>query len=94
MKKILKILRAKHVPDYKIHIVFSDGNETTVDFEPFLRASKNHEVSKYLKLPLFKKFKLEKGELMWGDFDLIFPIEDLYNNSILKFNKKNGSVVA
>ena len=37
-------------------------------------------------MPSSKVIKIKKaeylGELMWGDFDLIFPIMDLYQNSI------------
>ena len=29
-----------------------------------------------------KGYSLIDGELMWGDFDLIFPVMDLYHNSI------------
>ncbi len=37
-------------------------------------------------MPASKVIKIKKaeylGELMWGDFDLIFPIMDLFQNSI------------
>jgi len=53
-----------------------------VDFEPFLRSSQHPDISKYLDLKRFRSFQCKNGELMWGDFDLIFPIADLYRNSI------------
>jgi hypothetical protein len=29
---------------------------------------------------------LEHGDLVWGDFDLCFPIMDLYENQIMHTN--------
>jgi len=31
----------------------------------------------------FATFRLEYGELVWGDYDLCFPIADLYHNRLL-----------
>lgn len=78
----IKIISINHLEKYKLHIVYSDGKEQDVDFEPFLRHSQHSEIQKYLNLKKFKSFTLCDGELMWGDFDLIFPIMDLYKNKI------------
>ncbi len=86
MAKYLKIVTAELVSNYRLVLVFNDKKTVTVDFEEFLRKSSHSEVQKYIKPSLFKKFKLADGELMWGDFDLIFPIQDLYEGNIL--NKK------
>ena len=86
MGKYLKIVSADLVSNYRLILLFNDKKKVTVDFEEFLRKSSHSEVQKYLKPSLFKKFKLAAGELMWGDFDLIFPIQDLYDGDIL--NKK------
>ena len=79
----IKIKAIKHVGKYKLNIVYSDGKEQTVDFESFLRHSQHSEIQKYLNLKKFKDFTLKDGELMWGDFDLIFPIIDHYKNTII-----------
>lgn len=46
---------------------------------------KKHELFEFCKqLSNFKKFKIEKGNIVWGeDWDLIFPIEQLYNGKVL-----------
>jgi hypothetical protein len=31
---------------------------------------------------MFMTFRIEDGNLMWGDFDLVFPIVDLYEKNI------------
>jgi len=78
----LQIIKANYVKGYKLRLEFSDGKIKIVDFELFLSTSQHPEIKKYLKLQNFKSFKLEAGELMWGDFELIFPIMDLYQNCI------------
>ncbi|MES2613930.1 MAG: DUF2442 domain-containing protein [Bdellovibrionota bacterium] len=78
----IKIITVKYLERYKLHIVYSDGKGQDVDFEPFLRHSQHSEIQKYLNLKKFKNFTLSDGELMWGDFDLVFPIIDLYKNKI------------
>ena len=33
----------------------------------------------------FSNFSLKDGNLNWNDYDLIFPIADLYNDQITKY---------
>ena len=80
--KIIKIDRAKFVSEYKLQLVFSDGKEQIVDFGPFLKNAGHPEIRKYLSAKFFKRFSVKNGELMWGDFDLIFPILDVYENKV------------
>jgi hypothetical protein len=39
---------------------------------------------KFLDINEFKKFKIEYGDLVWNDYELCFPIIDLYEDNILK----------
>ena len=78
----LKILKVTHVRKYLLALEFSDGARREIDFQPFLESSRNPEIRKFLDLGLFRKFSLRDGELMWGDFDLIFPLMDLYNSEL------------
>lgn len=80
MKKYLKIARAEHVEANTLRLSFSDGKQQVVDFKPFLKSSHHPDIKKYLDVRKFKKFHLEDGELMWGDYELLFPIMDLYVN--------------
>lgn len=81
---IISITKATYISDYILKITFSDGKHQDVDFYPFLNSSKHPENKKYLDKDIFKSFIVEDGELMWGDFDLLFPIWDLYNNHLFK----------
>jgi hypothetical protein len=47
-----------------------------------LSESLNPLIRKYLDLNEFKKFELDNGDLQWNDYDLCFPIADLYENCI------------
>lgn len=78
----VEISRAEYVDGHQLHIVFSDGNEQMVDFEPFLSNSLNPMINKYRDVSMFRDFRLEYGDLVWGDYDLCFPIADLYENRV------------
>ena len=84
----LEIISAQHLVDYIIRLKFNDGIIRKVDFESFLKNSSNPSIRKYLQKENFLNFKLIDGNLNWNDYDLIFPIIDLYNNKIEK-NKKS-----
>jgi DUF971 family protein len=79
---IIEVASANYIGDYAIRISFSDGNEKLVDFKPFLLKSLHPSISKYLKEDLFKQFKISNGNLNWNDYDLIFPVHDLYEGVI------------
>jgi hypothetical protein len=78
----LEIQEAEHVSGYRIRLSFNDGTARVVDFEPFLTKTQNPDAAKYRQVRHFKKFHLHHGELMWGDFEMIFPIMDLHKGKI------------
>ena len=78
----LKIDSAKYLTDYVIRIKFNDGKEKIVDFKPFLSKSLHPSIKKYLDGKKFSNFSLIDGNLNWNDYDLIFPLSDLYNGQI------------
>ncbi|MEA2051047.1 MAG: DUF2442 domain-containing protein [Campylobacterota bacterium] len=82
MSKLISIEKAKYIDDYKISLMFNDGKKNIVDFKDFIFLSRHPDIKKYQDLDLFKKFDLEYGELNWNDYDLAFPIYDLYKGRI------------
>jgi hypothetical protein len=78
----LKIDSAKYLSDYAIRIKFNDGKEKIVDFKPFLSKSVHPSIKKYLDENMFSSFSLTDGNLNWNDYDLIFPLDDLYKGQI------------
>ncbi len=79
---VISILEVVYKGDYKINFLFSDGVERTIDFESFLKKSKNSMTNKYLNKELFKSFSIEYGDIIWNDYELCFPIWDLHNGEI------------
>ena len=82
MDKIINIEKANYINDYKIHFKFNDGVETTVDFENFIFSSAHPDIKKYQNQKLFQKFNLDYGEIEWNNYELAFPIYDLYKGHI------------
>ncbi len=78
----LKIDAAKYLSDYVIRIKFNDGNERLVDFKPFLSKSHHPSIKKYLDEDKFSNFLLIDGNLNWNDYDMIFPLSDLYKGQL------------
>jgi hypothetical protein len=81
-EKAVHVQAVHHVRAYRLRIEFSDGNVTEVDFEPFLRASTHPAIRRYLQPRRFKQFAITDGVLQWNDFDLVFPMADLYDGAI------------
>ena len=79
---LLSVKGACYIEPYKINISFSDGKKSIVDFESFLNASRHPEIRKYLDINLFKNYSIIDGNINWNDYDLIFPLEDLYSGKI------------
>jgi len=82
MPKVVQIEAVRHVSAYKLGIRFSDGHVSAVDFGPFLKSSEHPSIRAYLDSKRFKNFTLEDGVLHWGDFDLVFPMAELYEGRI------------
>lgn len=78
----INITNAELVGDFRIRLRFDDGIEQLVDFQPFLSRSLHPSIRAYLDPVRFGAFRIEYGELVWGDYDLCFPIIDLYRNRL------------
>jgi hypothetical protein len=83
-KKPLNILSVEKTGRYKLRLVFDDGSRQEVNFAAFLSQSRHPDIRSYLDEKRFDSYRLEHGELVLGDFDLCFPIMDLYLNQIDK----------
>ena len=80
----LEVTEAKYVSGYNLLLTFNDGAVRVVDFGPFLAKARNPDTTDYRDLKRFKSFRIKDGDLVWGDYQMIFPIMDLYGGTILK----------
>ncbi len=78
----IDVVQAEHAGAYRLRLVFSDGTERIVDFGPFLNGSGHPAIRAFLDPEKFAGFRVEHGDLLWGDYDLCFPIADLYEGRI------------
>ena len=79
----LEITQAEYAGAYKIGLQFNTGVHRIVDFRPFLDRATNPDTTGYRRLAKFKSFRVEHGDLVWGDFQMVFPIADLYSGTLL-----------
>ncbi|MCX6278207.1 MAG: DUF2442 domain-containing protein [Bacteroidetes bacterium] len=75
---LIQVNSARYLGDYAINVFFSDGFNRIVDFKPFLNNALHPSIRKYLDEVRFKDYQIVDGNLNWNNYDLIFPIEDLY----------------
>jgi len=79
---LIEIKSANYIGDFAIRLFFNDGINRLVDFKSFLETSLHPSIRKYVDEERFKLFKIVDGNLNWNDYDLIFPLEDLYQGKI------------
>ena len=80
--KFIEITEARYVSEYKIRLVFNDGTVRIMDFGLFLAKAHNSEITEYRDLRKFKSFRIEHGELIWGDYQMLFPVADLHRGEL------------
>jgi hypothetical protein len=86
------VTEARWIAGYVLEISFSDGFVRQLDFKAFLAESVHPDIRKYLDVERFKAFSISFGNLVWNDYDLCFPIEDLYSGAISAFGQSQSMV--
>jgi hypothetical protein len=79
---LIEVVSAQYVGNFAIRTTFSDGASHVVHFRHFLERSQHPAIRKYLNENLFSLFNIVDGNLNWNNYELIFPLEDLYENKI------------
>ncbi len=71
--------------DYKLRVTFADGKSNVVDFEPYFIKRPHPQYDQYYDPVRFLDYKLEYGNLVWGEnWDLMFDPLNLYYNNLFK----------
>ena len=82
MSKII-IVEAENLGNSSVRLSFSDKTTQVLDIGSFIRRHPHPQYNKYLLPRHFSKFTLENGNIVWGkNWDLIFPIEQLYKGQL------------
>jgi hypothetical protein len=80
----LSIKSAKHKTGHILEVEFNDGHKENVDFAPFIFSSGHPDYEKYKSVNAFLQFEIVDGNINWDDYTMIFPVEDIYKNKILR----------
>ncbi len=81
--EILYITDAVNAGNLSVRLTFNDKTSQVVNIGDFIRQYPHPQYNKYLNERNFRQFKLEDGNIVWGkNWDLIFPIEQLYQGRI------------
>lgn len=80
--KTIEVVNARYTEGFRLHVFFSDGTSREVDFGLFVKRCRLPDVVKYAKPNAFKRFRVVNGNVMWGDYEMIFPVEQLYQGKI------------
>lgn len=76
----IKITDAVYLRNYEILVLFSNNRMKVVDFTLAIKNYAKGDYSVYAQKARFKKFRIEKGNIVWGkNWDLLFPIQDVFN---------------
>jgi len=78
----ISITNARLVSESQIELSFDDGSVRTIDFKEFLFSAIHPDIVKYRDPLLFSQFEIAGGDLMWNDWELCFPLVDLYEGTI------------
>ncbi len=78
----ISIKNAEYLGEYRIKLLFSDNEIKVIDFNDFLNNARNPMTRKYLNENLFRNYSIQYGDLIWNDYELCFPIWDLYTGNI------------
>ena len=80
--QIIEVVKAEYVDGYRLALTFADETRQVVDFGPFLSRARNPMATQYRNLEKFKQFKIVNGNLNWNDYEMIFPVAQLYAGTI------------
>ena len=77
------IVKAENAGELRVCLTFNDNTTKTVDVGDFIRRHPHPQYNKYLDPRKFSRFKIENGNIVWGrNWDLVFPVEQLYEGII------------
>ncbi|MDB5235612.1 MAG: hypothetical protein JWR44_2605 [Hymenobacter sp.] len=78
----LAVVAAEIAGAYKLILTFATGECQEVDFGPFLHRATHPAIQAYLDENRFHQFAIVNGNVNWNDYDLIFPVAQLYAGKV------------
>ena len=75
----MKILKIKYLHDYKLEVLFSNGETKIADFEVFFKKAKNKSISKFLDKSKFKTVEINTGFLSWNNGEMEISAHSVFH---------------
>jgi hypothetical protein len=88
---VVNVNSVSYLGDYVLKINFSDGHTQKISFKSFICASNHPDIEKYKDEMLFRQFLVTEGDLEWNDYEMCFPVEDLYENKNIEVLANNAA---
>ena len=86
-----EIVSASYLKAYKIQILFTNHQKKIIDFQSFLENSNNPVFKKYLDLNCFRNFKFKHGDIIWNNYEMVFPVKTWYKQFMQRINRSKDS---
>ena len=77
--------------NFTLNVLFNDGHSQIINFKSFLFSSHHPDVVKYQDENLFNQYSITDGDLEWNDYELCFPVADLYENKNIEKGNINAA---
>lgn len=88
---VIAVRNVNYLGDYALEIIFNDGHSQRISFKSFIFSSHHPDIKKYQNEADFKNYSITEGDLEWNDYELCFPIEDLYENKNIEVVTNNAA---
>ena len=80
----MEVIKISWVYAYILDVWFKDGSYKQINFANFLFSTEQPMVTKYRDISLFKKAKIEYGDIVWGkDGEMAFTPESIYSGKVM-----------
>lgn len=80
----MSITNVTYIGNLSVKVDFSDGTSQMINVGDFIHRHPHPQYNKYLDEKKMRSFSIENGNVVWGaNWDLIFPIEQLYAGRLL-----------
>ena len=80
--RYVAVADARDFAGHRIRLTFNDETVRVVDFGRFLAKAQNPDITDFRAIRKFKNFTVNDGNIVWGDYQMIIPVADLYRGEL------------
>lgn len=76
----MRIEKITYLKEYKIEVLFSNGEIRIADLEQFVTSAKQKSIHKYSDVAQFKKAKVDCGFLSWNNGEMELSADSIFKD--------------